>query len=336
MTLLSQKFCPFLLTKSPIGLYLFVSCYETTAFRALCRSGGFGPRPFARRASCPHPGIYRRSGHRIPCHARCRPPILPTPARIIGNIPDGTPPPPQPPKPQFVARATDILESKVHQRGGRTITIHKIKPIALPPPPDPAPQSLAAADPAFQERLAAFKEAHPKSDMVMLGATVYRFKDSPPRTLVNYWPEGSGKSITFWSSADFALISGIYSSVATDGETRSMFMMWSSTEVDRIAERLSAHGRKYDGPNIPAFPDGLATFTIVGTPPADPTVLVPIQSLHDLYNSEFNRLKTAWDCRERARIEHEAYLKAHPPQPKNITLNYWRTEKSAAEKGAAR
>jgi len=255
---------------------------------------------------------------------------LPVAARIIGNIPDGTPPPPQAPKPQFVARAADILDSKVHQQGGRTITIQRIKPIALPPPPDPAPQPLAAADPAFQARLAEFKEAHPKSNMVSLGATVYRFTDSPPRTLVTYWPEGRGECITFWSSADFALISGIYTFVATDGETRSLFMMWSSMGVSRLADMLSAHGRKYDGPNIPAFPAGPATFSIVGTPPLDPSVLVPIQSLHDLYNSEFNRLKTAYDGRERARIQHEADLKAHPPQPKNITLNYWRTEKFAA------
>ena len=169
--------------------------------------------------------------------------------------------------------------------------------------------------------------------MVSLGATVYRFTDSPPRTLVTYRPVGRGESITFWSSADFALIAGIYSFVATDGATHSMFMMWSSTEVGRLADMLAAHGHKYDGPNIPAFPAGPATFAIVGTPPADPSVLVPIQSLHDLYNSEYARLKTALEGRERARIEREAYLKANPPQPKDITLNYWRTEKPAAMNG---
>jgi len=145
------------------------------------------------------------------------PVALPVAARIIGNIPDGTPPPPQPPKPVFVVPARDILASTTHQQGGRTITIRKIKPIALPPPPDPAPQPLAAADPAFQARLAEFKESHPNSGMLMLGATVYRFTDSPPRTLVRYWPVGGGESFAFWSSADFSLISGIYSFVATDG-----------------------------------------------------------------------------------------------------------------------
>jgi len=261
------------------------------------------------------------------------PPAIPTAARIIGNIPDGTPPPPQPPKPKFIVSARDILATTNQQQGGRTITLHRIKPIALPPPPEPAP-AVDIYNPAFQERLAKFREDHPKSDMVMLGATVYRFKNSPPRTLVNYRPEGADEYITFWSSADFALISGIFSFVATDGEMRFLLLMWSNQDIDRMAVLFASHGREYHGPNIPAFPEGPATFTIVGEQPDDPSALVPIQSLHDLYNSEYARLKTAWDGRERARIEREAYLKAHPPQPKNITLNYWRVEKPAPVKGA--
>ena len=112
-------------------------------------------------------------------------------------------------------------------------------------------------------------------------------------------------------------------------------MMWSSTAIVHIADLDTAQKREHGIPKIPDFPDGPAAFTIVGTPPVDPSVLVPIQSLHDLYNSEFNRLKAAYDGRESARIEREAYIKAHPPQPKNITLNYWRTDKPASGKGAA-
>ena len=263
------------------------------------------------------------------------PVALPTTARILGHIPDGTPPLPQLPKPVFIVPSGDILASTTQQQGGRTITIQKIKPIALPPPPEPAPIPLPATDSAFQERLAHFMEDHPKTHTVMLGATVYRFNNSPPRTLVNYWPAGGHESISFWSSADFALISGIFSFVATDGETHCLFLMCSSQNVDRLADMFASRGRAYRGPNIPAFPEGPATFTIVGTPP-DAETLVPIQSLHDLYNSEFNRLKSAWEGRERARIEREAWLKANPPQPKNIVLNYWRTEKPANVKGAAR
>lgn len=269
----------------------------------------------------------------MPAAAR---PILPTPARIIGNIPDGTPPPPQAPKPEFVARGTDILVSKVHQQGGRTITIQEIKPIALPPPPAPQPASPAAQfdNAAFKQRLADYRANHPPSTMLLLGATVYHLKDSPPRTLVQNWPNRGGDPITFWSSADFALLSGIRSFAATDGRNYDLCLM--CDYIDTMRAAAFSRG-KYHLPDVPALPDGPATFTIVGTPPADPSVLAPIQSLHDLYNKEFWRLKTAREGRERARLQHEADLKAHPPQPKNIVVNFWTTDTPApANKGAAR
>ena len=244
-----------------------------------------------------------------------------TPARIIGGIRDGTPQPPAPPKPAYVVPARNILGTTTQEQGGRTITIQKIKPIALPAPPAPAPPAANADNAALADSPADNETGD--TGMLMLGATVYRFKDSPSRTLVTYWPGERGKSITLWSSADFSLISGISSFVATDGETRWLFMMWSIEDCDSMADLLAEQDSDPGDPGIPAFADGPATFTIVGTPPADPTVLGPIQSLHDIYNSEYQRLKTAWEGRERARIEREAYLKAHPPKPKDITIRYW-------------
>lgn len=66
----------------------------------------------------------------------------------------------------------------------------------------------AEVNAAFSQRLAEYRENHPKSGLLTLAARVFRSKDSPPRTLVRYWPEGGRKDITFWSSADFALIAG--------------------------------------------------------------------------------------------------------------------------------
>jgi hypothetical protein len=254
----------------------------------------------------------------------------PTTARILGEISDGTPPPPQPPKPEFHIPAKDVLESVTHQQGGRTITIQQIKPIALPPPPVPVEAAPAELDAEFSQRLAEFREKQPKSRLFFLGATVFRSKDSPPRTLVRYWPKGNGGSITFWSSADFALIAGgINSYVDSAGDTHSILMAWGNVDIERMEELYAARGRDYDAPDMPEFSEGKATFQISGEQP-EAEELVAIQSLHDLYNSENERLKTAFEGRERARIEREEYLKANPPQPKDITLNYWRTEKPAA------
>ena len=257
------------------------------------------------------------------------PVVVPTTARILGDIPDGTPPPPAPPRPELVVSPSDILATTTHEQGGRTITIREIKPIALPSAPDPAPPAANVSKASLGNEPAESSAVRPGSHMLSLGATVYRFKDSPPRTLVQYRPQSDAEAITFWSSADFALISGIQGIVAADGLTYRLFMTWSTTDTTRSAATST--------PNIPVFPDGPATFDIVGTPPADPSVLDPIQSLHDVYNSEYQRLKTAWEGRERARIQHEADLKANPPQPQNITIHVWNipADQAAELKGGA-
>jgi hypothetical protein len=113
-----------------------------------------------------------------------------------------------------------------------------------------------------------------------------------------------------------------------------LFMMWSIHNLDRIIPpRAAAKGYKYKAPVIPAFPAGKASFSIVGNQP-DARTLASIQSLHDLYQNELPRLKAAYEGRQRAQLEREAFQKANPPQPKDIVLNYWRIESSANEQGS--
>ena len=258
-----------------------------------------------------------------------------TTACILGGIPDGTP---QPPKPEYRIATSDILNTTTHQQGGRTVTIREIKPIALPPPPPPAEITLSEPDAEFSQRLAEYRETYPKNELLFLGATVFRSKDSPPRTLVRWWPQGGKGTITFWSSADFALIAGGINSFAdTAGDTHAMLMGWGNVDIDRMAELHTAAGREYDAPDLPEFPEGKAAFQVTGDTNPTAEEMAVIQSLHDIYNSELARLKPAYEGRERARLKREEYLKANPPQPKDITLNFWRTETPAANsKGGAK
>jgi hypothetical protein len=261
--------------------------------------------------------------------------ISSTTASILGGVPDGTPPPPSAPKPEYKVSPTDILDTKSHEQGGRTITIRRIKPIALPPPP-PVESANATLDNTFHERLAEYRNAHPRNHLLTLGATVFRSIDNPPRTIVRLWPQSGGEMITFWSSADFSMIAGgIHSFVDTEGNRHTLMLTCGSVDIDRMTRLLAAKGRRYDAPHIPEFPAGGATFEIVGKPPA-PRELAAIKSLHELYQSEFERLKTAHEVREKMRDERAAHLKANPPKPKDITFNYWRTEKQATSgKGVA-
>lgn len=256
---------------------------------------------------------------------------VPITARILGEIPDGSPPPAAEPKPEYKVAKSDVLDTTTHEQGGRTITIQRINPIDLPPPPPPAAVVAAEPDAEFSERVAEYQKSHPENELLFLGATVFRSKDSPPRTLVRWWPMGGKGTITFWSSADFSLIAGGITSFQDNaGDTHAMLMGWGNVDLDRMSDIDAAAGREYDAPDLPDFPEGKATFEVTGDTQPTAEDMAIIESLHDLYNSEHDRLQTAYEGREQARIEREAYLKAHPPQPKDITLNYWRVERSAS------
>jgi hypothetical protein len=254
-----------------------------------------------------------------------------TAARILGEIPDGPLPPPEPPRPKFIVPAENVLASKSIQQGGRKITFQKIAPIALPPPVIAPPVDLT--DPAIQTRIADFREETSDEEFLFVGASIFKLKGSTPLTLVNTWPQGQGEPIVFWSSADFGLLSGFSSYVGSDEITRSLLLMWSTSELETHYDLENELGP--DGPKLPDLPPGKATFKIISGKPS-PQTLTGIQSLHDLYNNEYDRLLTAYQGRERARLQQEAELKANPPRPKDIVINYWRIEAPAAQTGGAK
>ncbi len=187
------------------------------------------------------------------------PVAVPTSARILGDIPDGSPPPPQPPKPVFTVAAGDILATSVQQQGGRTITIQRIKPIALPPAPMAAAQ-VDINDPAIQESIAAVREDSPNEEFLCVAATVFRFKDASARSLVSVWLDGKGEPVTFWSTADFGYLSGCSSYIGSDGITRSLLLLLSTVELDQASALLATHDGEYDPPDISVDPAGQGGF----------------------------------------------------------------------------
>ncbi len=247
----------------------------------------------------------------------------PTSARILGDIPDGTPSAPEPPKPEFVVPAKDILNSKTHQQGGRKIMVQRITPIVLPDPAKREP-TITPDTPAIAERIKEFIEENPDAGFLFIGTRVYRALEGSQRTFVNLWPQGQGEAVSFWSSADFAMLSGFSSFIGSDGKSRKMIMAWDSQEIESLRELKDEEGI----PPLPALAEGKASFSITSRKPTE-EALAAIQSLHDLYNNEYTRLLTAYQARE------EAELKANPPKAKDLVLNHWRIEGAAAkQKGA--
>jgi hypothetical protein len=266
-------------------------------------------------------------------------PALPTQAILLNEIPDGTPAPEPAPVPEYEVKPADVLESCSIEQDGRTITIQEIKPIDLPPPPGgPSRPPAATVTPAFAQRLAVFRAQRKAINTLHLSAKVYRFPANATRSLVTCWPGGNGVRFTFWSSADFSLIAGgIQTFADTAGQTHQLFMSWGTVDEARQQAAAIRRGVPYISPSPPVFPTGPATFQVVGETPA-PESLVPIQSLHVLYNQKQAELLAAYEGREQARLQKEEELRLNPPQPQDITLNYWRTEAPAepAQEGGSK
>jgi hypothetical protein len=247
-------------------------------------------------------------------------------AHIPYKIPDGTPPPPEPPKPVWIVPATDVVAEKSIIEGGRTITVRQIKPIALPEPPAPTAPPVISDE--LRQRMAEYREKHPRDQPIALGATVYRLENETTRTLVNVWITGQREPVSFWSSGDFSLFSGIGAFTDKQGETRTLFMLWSIFDTNRFAKRMTELGRPYSRPKIPDLPTDKAAYVIhQGNP--DDEILTDIDALHEILNNDAVELRRAYEGRVRANKEREEYLKANPPQPKDIVLNFWSTEKPA-------
>jgi hypothetical protein len=252
----------------------------------------------------------------------------PTTARIIGEIPDGTPPLPEPPKPVFTVAARDVIDTQTYQESGRTITFQRIAPPAMPNLPEAPTAAEAAQEGSREEQTVEPADESPADNFVMAGATVFRSKDGHTRSLVQLWPQNGGQAVAIWSSADFGLLAPIGSFVCTDGKTRSLMLMWSASQTESLATLETELGP--DSPPIPKFAEGKASFSTT-TGKASDAALVWIQSLHDIYNNDYERLKTAYAGREQARLAKEAELKANPPKPKNLVFNYWRIGDDAAK-----
>jgi hypothetical protein len=52
-----------------------------------------------------------------------------------------------------------------------------------------------------------------------------------------------------------------------------------------------------------------------------------ITALHELYRSDYARLKQAYDLREQRRKEREAALRANPPVPEDVVLHFWKVDR---------
>jgi hypothetical protein len=242
---------------------------------------------------------------------------------IEGAVADGTPPPPVEKK---AWPAVEVRE--VHERvlSDRKVTLQRIKNPGLP---DPTP--LAPPPPLTEAELPVLRESpewkamvakHQESRLLFISATVYDHQ----KTLVRWYGNGSPmKSFAAWSNIDFNHFSGM-GGFKSGGISYHFMMGVGNHDTVRWRARLEEAGREYEEPQAPELPVGEPGFVLVEGDPNDAEGLAPIRGLHELYKTEAARLAAAYAGRERARAEQEAYLKAHPPVPEDIVINYWKVQ----------
>jgi hypothetical protein len=68
--------------------------------------------------------------------------------------------------------------------------------------------------------------------------------------------------------------------------------------------------------------DQSTNFLLAEGDPSNQSATAPLRAIADLLLREHDRLAAAREGREKARRQREAYLKAHPPEPRDIILNY--------------
>lgn len=251
-------------------------------------------------------------------------------ATIPGEISDGkaSPPAPPPESPDFKVKSTVVRELDVVEpppmsglppiTGTITETVHLVEDPKLPdPPPPPTPPLVSGTQIDLGER-----SEQPCS--ISLSATVYNHSRTLLRCRTSENPE---KEITAWSNLDFNCFSGFSNFTVTGaaGEVRAYNLMGMGIGNEDTLQRakfLKAHGREYQLPEVPTLPDGDPAYLMVSDNTDKESVQI-IEDLHQLYRNEGTRMKEAYLARIQEQEDRRAYLLAHPPVPKDVTIHFW-------------
>jgi hypothetical protein len=253
--------------------------------------------------------------------------IRQAPATTVASFPNALPvtSPPAAPivPPDFQIESTQVKQVEVVEapeipgsppvEGMTTIKIHTVSDPGLADPPlSLAP--LPSEDPQMGESGLERESGEQETTIVFLSATVYDHS----RTLLRcHSSGGTGEEITVWSNVDFNHFAGFSAFDAKGGgaEPRKYALMLAVGNV-------TTNGMESGVPAIPKIPDGVPSFVIQTAAP-EPTEVTLVGDLHALYRAEGTRMAEAYVAREQACEARKAYLLAHPPKPKDVTVHFW-------------
>jgi hypothetical protein len=128
-----------------------------------------------------------------------------------------------------------------------------------------------------------------------------------------------------WSNVDFNYLCG-FSDYTYKGRTFSL-MMGIGNEITSVRKRVSEkHGLDDQGLVIPDFSSDEPAFMVTEGDASDAAALDVVTGLHELYKKEGPRLRAAYEAREQAQADRNAYFRKNPPQPKDVTIHFWKRD----------
>jgi hypothetical protein len=121
---------------------------------------------------------------------------------------------------------------------------------------------------------------------------------------------------------DFNHISGIGAFQSNGVQYHLMMGIGNETE-SQTKKRAALAGIAETSPVVPQLPTDRPAYVLIEGDVGDSESLAPLDGLHWLYQKEKAQLTAAYEGRERARIDREAYLKAHPPITPDTLIQFW-------------
>lgn len=269
----------------------------------------------------------------------------PSDSAISDPISDGSvsPPAAKPTLPDFKVKHTLTTTMNVKEapempglppvEGPIKVTVQLVEDPHFPDPPPPLPP-LPVDDPAVKARMDELGKTYRDTELVFLSATVYDHS----RTLIRWYPGGGKtKEMAAWSNLDFNHFSGFatYQVKQTDGTVRQYGLMMGIGNQETGSNRQRLDTGVF--PEIPALPNketaGPAYIVTEGDT-SNLGAMEIIQGLHDLYRVEGARMAAAYESRTKAEAARRAYLLVHPSMPEDVTIQFWRPDKSSKQKSA--
>ena len=194
----------------------------------------------------------------------------------------------------------EVLNSKVHHLKGRRVTVQKVNP----------PQPVAVE----QRSVAPVQETSKATETASSGLI---FMTALPAKSGGYDLHlvHNGQSTKAWTNMDARYLGGFHEFIANGRHYNIMLLAADNVDPD-AARRTSTQQQ-----SISYF---LTEYQ--GDEQASRTLL---KDLHDLYQVEWRNLRWAYEERMKNQAIQEAELAANPPQPKDVTIRFWKRDVQA-------